>query len=148
MTEITFHFNAPDKMDYACRFLRKAYNLQAKVMVTGSVQNLEHLDQALWTLSAPDFIPHCMLGAPEYVVSRSPIVLADRVSDLHALPHHQMLLNLEDVVPQGFEKFERVIELVSMEKLDREFARARWKTYQDRGYAIIQHDLKQKAASA
>ena len=35
MTEITFHFNAPDKMDYACRFLRKAYNLQARVMVTG-----------------------------------------------------------------------------------------------------------------
>jgi DNA polymerase III subunit chi len=148
MTEITFHFNAPDKMDYACRFLRKAYNLQAKVMVTGSLTHLENLDRALWTLSPQDFIPHCMLDAPEHVLSRSPIVLADQVSGLHTLPHHQMLLNLEDVVPQGFEKFERVIELVSLEQLDREFARARWKTYQDRGYAIIKHDLKQKASAA
>ena len=89
-----------------------------------------------------------MLESPSYVLERTPIVLADQVSDLHALPHHQILLNLEDVVPVGFEKFERVIELVSLEKMDREFARARWKTYQDRGYAIIKHDLKAKTASA
>jgi DNA polymerase-3 subunit chi len=148
MTEITFHFNAQDKMAYACRFLRKAYHLQASVMVTGTASNLESLDRALWTLSAQDFIPHCMLESPPYVLERSPIVLADQVSDLHALPHHQVLLNLEDVVPVGFEKFERVIELVSLEKMDREFARARWKTYQDRGYSIIKHDLKAKTAPA
>ena len=148
MTEITFHFNAQDKMDYACRFFRKAYHLQAQVVVTGPVSSLESLDRALWTLTAQDFIPHCLLEAPAHVLKRSPIVLADKVSDLHALPHHQILLNLADVVPTGFEKFERVIELVSTEAIDREFARARWKTYQDRGYAIIKHDLKQKSATA
>ena len=25
MTEVTFHFNVPDKLGYACRLLRKAY---------------------------------------------------------------------------------------------------------------------------
>ena len=33
MTEIAFHFNAPDKVAYACRLLRKAVAVNAKVVV-------------------------------------------------------------------------------------------------------------------
>ena len=35
MTEVTFHFNAPDKLGHACRLLRKAVASGAKVVVTG-----------------------------------------------------------------------------------------------------------------
>ena len=34
MTEVTFHFNAPDKLGYACRLLRKAVGKGANVIVT------------------------------------------------------------------------------------------------------------------
>ena len=33
MTEVAFHFNAPDKRSYACRLLRKAYLRGARVLV-------------------------------------------------------------------------------------------------------------------
>ena len=33
MTEISFHFNVPDKLAYACRLLRKAVNAGNKVVV-------------------------------------------------------------------------------------------------------------------
>ena len=40
MTEVTFHFNAPDKTGYACRLLRKAVGTGAKVVVTGDSELL------------------------------------------------------------------------------------------------------------
>jgi DNA polymerase III subunit chi len=148
MTEIAFHFNTPDKLNYACRLLRKAFASGAKVMVWAEPATLQVLDKALWELSESDFIAHCMMDAPSFVLSRSPIVLASDVSTLNALPHHEVLLSLGSTLANGFEKFERVIELVSKDDADRLNARKRWKIYQERGYNIKRHDLAQKSTPA
>ena len=50
MTEVAFHFNVPDKMNYVCRLLRKATLAKARVVVAGPQQALQTLDEALWTL--------------------------------------------------------------------------------------------------
>ncbi|WP_295855337.1 DNA polymerase III subunit chi, partial [uncultured Xylophilus sp.] len=72
----------------------------------------------------------------------SPIVLA---LDHETAPHHQVLVNLGDEVPPSFSRFERLIEIVSRDDAeDRNQARARWKHYADRGYAIVRHDLQLK----
>ena len=72
----------------------------------------------------------------------SPIVLAAQIDGNEALPHHQVLLNLGDAVMPGYERFERTIEVVTLDEQDRQNARQRWKHYADRGYAITRHDLK------
>ena len=41
MTEVAFHFNAPDKWAYACRLLRKAVAAGAKVVVLAEPADLE-----------------------------------------------------------------------------------------------------------
>jgi DNA polymerase-3 subunit chi len=146
MTEVAFHFNAPDKLHYACRFLRKAFKAGAKVMVYAERSVLQDLDVALWSLSPTDFVAHCLSGAPAHVLSRSPIVLSEDVSSMTDMPHHDVLLNLGQVIPQGFEKFERVIELVTLDEGDRERARGRWKSYASKGYHLIRHDLGAKSA--
>jgi DNA polymerase-3 subunit chi len=66
------------------------------------------------------------------------VVLADVP---RGTPHQEVLVNLGGAVPEGFERFERLIELVSQEESDRLQARTRWKHYADRGYAITRHDL-------
>lgn len=48
---------------------------------------------------------------------------------------------------EGFETFERVIELVSADGPDRQAGRSRWKYYGDRGYVIARHDVAQEAAA-
>ncbi len=144
MTEITFHFNAPDKLAYACRLLRKATARQARVVVTGPLDLLRSLDQALWTFSALDFVPHCMADGPQAVVAASPVVLAASVLNS---PHQQVLVNLGDTVPDGFERFERMIEVVSGDADDRGQARQRWKHYASRGYAIQRQDLELKESA-
>lgn len=144
MTEIAFHFNASDKLAYTCRLLRKAVASGARVVVTAEPPTLQQLDVALWTFSALDFLPHCAAQATPGVLARSPIVLTAVLADA---PHQQVLVNLSDNLPDGFERFERLIEVVSGDAADRQAARQRWKHYADRGYAIVRHDLMQKESA-
>lgn len=139
MTEVAFHFNAPDKLGYACRLLRKVYGTGARAVVTGEEELLRELDTALWSFSALDFLPHCHGSSQgQRVQARSPIVLAPSP---RSAPHQQVLVNLGGSVPEGFERFERLIEIVSDEPEDRQRGRRRWRHYTDRGYAVDRHDV-------
>ncbi len=145
MTDVAFHFNAPDRLAYACRFLRKAVGLGAKVLVTGSPGTLAQLDAALWSFSPVDFIPHCSLADDARLIEASPVIFSDSIQPS---VHRQVLLNLADFVPEGFEEFARVIEIVDSDDAGRQLARNRWKFYTDRGYSITRHDLITASSSA
>ena len=97
MTEIAFHFNAPDKLAYACRLLRKAVASGAKVVVTGAPASLQSLDTLLWTFSPHEFVAHCRAGSPAEQLMASPVVLAAKmlgtaaVARLFALTHPALM---------------------------------------------------------
>jgi len=139
MTEVAFHFNAPDRLDHVCRLLRKASSRNARAVVVSPADLLDKLDTALWTFSALDFVAHCRAGDAPDLLQASPVVLASDLAD--SLPHHELLVNLAPQVPSGFERFARVVEVVSTDEADRAAARQRWKHYADRGYKIDRHDL-------
>lgn len=139
MTEIAFHFNAPDKLAYACRFARKAQRAGAQLVILAPQPVLLDLDRMLWSVSPQDFVAHCFDDADEEQRVASPVVLS---SGLGATPHQDVLLNLGAEVPAAFERFSRLIEVVSStDEQDRAQARLRWKHYASRGYAIVRHDL-------
>jgi len=143
MTEVAFHFNAPDKLAYACRFARKVQRSGARLVIAGPAEMLEALDRMLWTLAPQDFVAHCRDDADEEMIHVSPVLLA---VDARRSPHHEVLLNLNADVPEGFGRFGRLVEVVSaQDEADRSAARARWKHYASRGYAITRHDLVLKA---
>ena len=119
----------------------------AKVVVTGDEESLQALDTQLWTFSALEFLPHCRADSPLEQRVVSPIVLAAQLDASETLPHHQVLVNLGDGVAPGYERFERTIEVVTLDEQDRHNARLRWKHYADRGYAITRHDLKLKESA-
>ena len=58
MTEVAFHFNAPDKLAYACRFARKLVRGDRQLVITAPQPLLDTLDAMLWSLSPQDFIAH------------------------------------------------------------------------------------------
>lgn len=145
MTEVAFHFNAPDKLAYACRLLRKAVAAGSRVVVTAPADALSRLDTLLWTFSQTDFLAHVRQPAEPGQLAASPIVLTD--SPAQELPHSQVLLNLGTRLPAGFERYERLIEVVSLDDEDRQLARGRWKQYTELGYEIARHDLNLKGAS-
>ncbi len=143
MTEVAFHFNAPDKLAYACRFARKVTRSGARLVIAAPTDTLALLDRQLWNLAPQDFVAHCMADADEDLVLASPVLLA---TDIRSVPHHDVLLNLHADLLEGFGQFGRLVEVVSAhDEIDRGQARARWRHYASRGYAITRHDLVLKA---
>lgn len=140
MTGISFHVNLADPLAYACRLLRKASAGGAKVWVTGHLDQLQALDAALWTFSATDFVPHGLAQAltPQQQ-ARTAITLAESAREAS---HREVLVNLAEEVPEGFEGFDRLIELVSRDPEPLQKARVRWKYYADRGYELTRVDQK------
>lgn len=139
MTEVAFHFNAPDKLAYVCRFARKATRRDARVVIAGAMPDLQRLDRMLWALGAQDFVAHCLHDADEEMLHASPVVLAP---DPRISPHRDVLVNVGSTVPEGFAQFAKVVEVVSQsDPSDRAQARDRWRHYAGAGYAIVRHDL-------
>jgi DNA polymerase III subunit chi len=146
MTAVQFHFNVPERMDYVCRLLRKAVKSQACVRVCGPEATLQQLDRQLWTFEPLDFVPHIYLKPGQVLPAAlqiTPILLQESLSDADAqsLPQH-VLLNLGATVITGFEAFNRLIEVVSLDQFDRDAARVRWKYYADSGLEISRHDVQ------
>ncbi len=138
MTEVTFHFNTQAKLDHALRMVRTISGKGNRLVVTGEPALLRELDVLLWTFEPLEFLPHCYAGSvPEAVLAASPVVLADAT---RAAPHHEVLLNLGDEVPDGFERFEKLVEVITVDMEDRQRGRARTKHYKDRGYSVRHYD--------
>ena len=137
---------APDRLAYTCRLLRKATASGARLLVRSSQADSAALDAALWNLSPTDFITHCDALAADAVRSRSAVLLVDAQAELDR--NFPVLVNLAEDVPEGFEQFQRVIEVVSTDEQDRSQARQRWKHYTGRGYSITRHDLKLRGEGA
>lgn len=147
MTDIEFRFNLLDPVDYACRLLRKGVMQGgAQLVVTGNAATIDAMDAALWRTDPTDFVAHCRADAAAEVLQRSPVVLAARADA--TLPHHSVLVNLGTEVPAGFERFERLIELVGEDEASRGAGRERWRHYKDRGYGIRHQDAYASASGA
>jgi len=133
MTRVDFHSKVPDKLAYACRLVRKARagKLQVVVFLQDAAQ-LQAFDDALWSFSAQDFLPH--VRADDALAAQTPVILTDDAEQ--ALPHHQILINLSTQTPSHFARFERLFEIVANEETDLAAGRERYRLYQQRGYPL------------
>jgi len=59
--------------------------------------------------------------------------------------HDGVLINLRAEQPPYFSRFERLIEIVSLDDEDRRLARERYRFYRERGYPLDSHDLSRSA---
>ena len=140
MTDVAFHFGAPDKVAYASRLLRKIHGAGLRTMAIADAGTLAQLDIALWGVSQTDFVPHAELESAQTLSQRSAVLLA--LGQPKDSAQCSVLVNLGEEVPLVFDQFDRVIEVVSTQDGDRASARERWKHYTRLGYTIARHDLK------
>ncbi|MFM8691359.1 MAG: DNA polymerase III subunit chi [Limnohabitans sp.] len=140
MTRIEFHFNVRDTLTHACRLARKARAQGQSMVVTGETSLLQAFDQALWTFSAVDFLPHRWA---DQTGNPAAITLAPDMAVIE--PDDPLLINLGATVPRGFEAWPRLIEIVDQDPQSRRLARDRWRHYTERGYTLERHDLSGEA---
>jgi DNA polymerase-3 subunit chi len=136
MTRIDFHSNVPNKIAYCCRLVRKARAANCRiVLLTQNRSELAQLDQALWTFSELDFLPHVTANDP--LAATTPVILTD--SEDVELPHYQILINLSSNTPANFARFERMFEIISADDADKAAGRERYRFYQQRGYPLTHY---------
>jgi len=140
MTRIDFHSNVSHKIHYACRLVRKARAANCRVVLLADRAALATLDQALWTFSELDFLPHVTADDP--LAPDTPVILTD--NENAELPHHQILINLAPATPTHFARFERMFEIISSDVADLAAGRERYRFYQQRGYPLT-HFVADKA---
>jgi DNA polymerase-3 subunit chi len=138
MTRIEFHFNTTERLLHTCRLLRKARAQDLRIAVVGAPATLRQLDAELWRFQDVAFLPHCTADSSPEVQSASPIGLG---LDPQVWGTNDVLVNLGDDVPTGFEGFQRLIEIVSSDEHGKAQARLRWKHYKSLGFDLVQHDL-------
>lgn len=141
MTTIDFYFNAPDRLQVACRLAGKALTQKTRLAIFAPQPELaQRIDRMLWTWPAVAFVPHCL--ASDALAADSPVLIA---TDAEAPPACEVLLNLWHECPPFFERYERLLEVVSRDDGERRAGRARYAWYRERGYPIRNHDLLKEA---
>lgn len=140
MTQVFFYHGAADKIAAACALLGGAYAKKKPMLVFAPESAIANsLDRMLWTHSALSFVPHCRADSP--LAAETPILITDT---LESIPQDERLMNLSQVIPPGFSRFQSLIEVVGQEEEERSAARERVKFYKDRGYEVRYFDLSER----
>lgn len=142
MTQIDFYTHVADKLRVACQLSTKAFVRGMKVTVFCPDSEIAvRVDRLLWMSPPIGFVPHC---APDDPLAAETPVIIDCSGD--NLLHDEVLLNLRSESPLFFGRFQRLIEIVSLDDEDRRAARERFRFYRERGYEIRTHDLSKTRA--
>jgi DNA polymerase III subunit chi len=139
MSQVSFYTGVPERLAYLCRLLRKAQLSGARVGVIGPAALLDRLDAALWAFEPTEFVPHLRLRAGQVLepsLAITPILLVENSAEL---PHRDVLLNLGQELPQGFEQFQRVLEVVSQQPEQVQAGRERFRQYKALGHEVSHH---------
>lgn len=140
MTQVFFYHGAADKIAAACALLGGAYAKKKPMLVFAPESAIANsLDRMLWTQSALSFVPHCRADSP--LASETPILITDT---LESIAQDERLMNLSQIIPPGFSRFQSLIEVVGQEEEERSAARERVKFYKDRGYEVRYFDLSER----
>ena len=140
MTQVFFYHGAADKIAAACALLSGAYAKKKPMLVFAPEKKIANsVDRMLWTQPALSFVPHCRADSP--LAAETPILITD---SLETLPQDERLMNLSQIVPPGFSRFQSLIEVVGQADDERAAARDRVKFYKDRGYEVRYFDLSER----
>jgi len=140
LTQVFFYHGAADKIAAACALLSGAYAKKKPMLVFAPEKEIANsVDRMLWTQPALSFVPHCRADSP--LAAETPILITD---SLETLPQDERLMNLSQIVPPGFSRFQSLIEVVGQADDERAAARDRLKFYKDRGYEVRYFDLSER----
>lgn len=152
MARVDFHSQVGDKLTYTCRLVRKIFSLSdgseplKNIVIVGDPNDLHRLDQLLWGFSQEEFIPHVWIG--DEAAPFTPLLLSEDFSEeeFSKIGHRDVFIHLGQEFLQDIDaitaRFDRVIEVVSIEEQDLLAGRERYKQYRTMGLELFNHDQK------
>lgn len=140
MTQIDFYVldeNTEHRVEHiACRLVEKAMQGGSRIyLCCQDDTQTKLLDKVLWEFRDSSFLPH----STDESDSETPIGLGTTRPPDH---HQDVLINLSGQIPEGYARFERILELVPADHQSREASRKNFSHYRDRGYPLQKHDIR------
>lgn len=137
MTKVDFYTGSEDKLRTACQLSHKAMQNGLRVLLhTPDDDIADKLDKLLWHFPAIAFMPHCRSHDAD--AATMPVVIGHDEN----FPHSELLISLHNECLPFFSRFERVIEIVSLDEEDTRLGRERYSFYKNRGYEMRHFDLQ------
>jgi DNA polymerase-3 subunit chi len=141
MTKIDFHilptFQTEDVYHYVARLVQKAQGRSHKVLIAlPDADQSQAVSKALWQFKPEAFIAHNDISEAHFPLQLS--------HTNECGEHHDVLINLCPKTPEYFSRFERVFEVVCQQPEWLKSSRDRYRYYQDHGYEIERHDLRDR----
>jgi len=122
---------------FCCRLLQKVYQQKHDVYVHCAEQHsAQQLNIQLWTFNDISFIPHSFADVP---ITLSPMIYIGYSNQIPQTT--DILLNLSPTVPDFFQHFSRVLEVVT--PTTRDAGRQRYRQYQQQHCQLQTHQLDQ-----
>ncbi len=134
------------RLRFACRLVGKAWQLRHRVRVQFDPGgDLDAFDDLLWTYEDRSFVPHRRVGEDASVPGNAPppVVIAD--SEAADPADGDLIVNLADAMPAGFERFGRIAEIVDAHEARRKRGRERFRQYRERGIEPLMHEMAESA---
>lgn len=141
MTRVSFYVLADTAPDagprFACRLIEKAHAEGHRVYWRlADEAACRAADDLLWTFRQGSFVPHVRAPALSGEDDPTPVTLG---TGEPPAGFDDVLVNLHPEVPDFFDRFERVVEIVT--PAEKGAARRRYKFYRDRGQEPETHHV-------
>ena len=140
MTRIDFYVEAANPFLVVQKLAQKSYQGKHSVWVrASSLEEAQRLDDYLWAEPNTGFLPHCLCTAK--IATHTPILIA---WENNPPATDAIGLNLSAELDPYFSRFERYLEIISINPAAIQAARLRYRHYQQRGYPLHTHHLAPK----
>jgi DNA polymerase-3 subunit chi len=134
---------AKQRWAFACRLTEKAYLRDLSiVIVNDTLADAQALDDLLWTFNERSFIPHKVCVDEHSMDPAAKVHLAVLPT---VLPAADLLVNLTARLPEHWELYPRIAEIIDADEDRRRLGRERFKTYRDLKVALETHQLDETA---
>ncbi|MDH5230893.1 MAG: DNA polymerase III subunit chi [Gammaproteobacteria bacterium] len=140
MTQVDFYLLSQDnetaRLQFSCRLVEKIYKKGHRLHICAeNQQQLNQLDDLLWTFRQGSFVPHEKNTYDEQV----PVSLS--MDAANPPKNHDILLNLAPSIPQNPGLYQRIAEVVAADESSKANARQRFKAYRQQNIIIETHTL-------
>lgn len=139
-----------ERQTFACRLCDRAFRQHTPVcLLLADSHQAQYFDQLLWAWRPASFIPHdCWTPHTDKPRMDSPVIVtcAESLADVQhswANAGASLLINLQDNIPQHYQSFGRLAEIVVQEPDILALSRSAWREYKALGCELRRHDLRQ-----
>ena len=124
----------------ACRVCEKAWQQGMPAFVlTESGNHAQQLDDLLWTFNDGGFLPHQLDDQAAFTIDDKPVTTIG----WRGLPENgfPLLINLSETIPEGYQRFERIAEIVNQNEVIKQSGRRRFAQYRAEDCELFPHEL-------